>query len=613
MKRAWPAVVFAVAMVTAIAAPPHTAPLGVTTPVAQASGPPTQVLGLTNLIGALFRRQRVYDNAADVQNEIRAYYDELVDSAKEAVSEGDLSIADEQLKAYIRIRAALEVEKNAALQLLEDDKRGARRAFQNTLNQEIPSLLLAIPGIRDAARAVQTELGQLRDLLDTTRQAIAEGRPSALLDLATHRQRLDQYAAIIGAVGGDAGSKLAEAYGTLAGQIDRLAASADRPIDEIAAGLADAQAQLDTALSGLDGQLRDDVRPVTIDMGAFQVRIPGRYVFYAAVADALSAHGGRQHGLTRDAMRDRVRQFLIDTKASELDRLKDCYRASAAQLRAGLSGLEPESGAAAALLLTADLKTCDPDVVKAVLAAAAELEATTTTVTPVDITAPGDTTADSAEPDGDRIRGGSIHQVTSETPDLLTSSSFCLDYSEQIEGIFRLSLTACTDSPYFNVVHDLDAGTIAGRIELDLECPGLDLCFRDEPVVGTVSGSFGPFTYGRQPDDAPADWPFPAHHWYSGATYWWAGGPIELEVAIAGTHYIGEEAYPADVATTITGWAESTLSPTSSRPGELPTEWTVDLRVNLDYGETVEPRWDFSTGYFWTFEETGVDIPSWRK
>jgi hypothetical protein len=313
-------------------------------------------------------------------------------------------------------------------------------------------------------------------------------------------------------------------------------------------------------------------------------------------------------------MRDRVRQFLVDTKGAEFDRLEDCYRASAAQLRASLSGLEPESGAAAALLLTADLKTCDPDVVKAVLAAAAELAATTTTtVTPVDTTAPGDATPDSAEPDGDHIRGGSIHQVTSETPGLDTSGWFCLDYSEPIEGIFRLSLTACTDSPNFDVVHDLDAGTIAGRIELDLECPGLDPCFRHDPVVGTVSGSFGPFAYGQQPVDAPADWPFPAHHWYSGSSYWWAGGPIELEVEISGTHYIGEDAFPAEVATTITGWAESTLSPTSSRPGELPTEWNVDLRVNLDYGETIEPRWDFYTGYFWTFGETGVDIPSWRK
>jgi len=115
------------------------------------------------------------------------------------------------------------------------------------------------------------------------------------------------------------------------------------------------------------------------------------------------------------------------------------------------------------------------------------------------------------------------------------------------------------------------------------------------------------------PDMVPKHSPFPAHHWYSGSSYWWAGGPIELEVAISGTHYIGEDPYPADVTTTITGWAESTLVPSSWTPDALPTDWFVDLRVNLDFGDTIEPRWDFYTGYSWTFEETGVDIPSWRK
>lgn len=605
MKRTWLIVVFALTTVAALAGPTNPSPTEVTAPVAQAATPPTQVLGLTNLIGALFRRQRVYNNAAEVQNEIRAYYDELVTSAKAAVSDGSLSITDEQLKAFIRIRAALEVEKNAALQLLEDDKRGARQTFQNALNREIPSLMLAIPGIRDAAQVVEGNLSELRDALAATRQAVAEGKPSALLGLAAHRAKLDQYAAIVGSVGGEAGMKLAEAYGALAGQIEQLESSADRPADEIAAGLTEAQKQLDAALSGLEGQLRDNVRPVSIDMGAFQVRIPGQYVFYAAVADALSAQGSERHGLTREAMRDRVREFLVDTKASEFDRLKDCYKASAAQLRASLSGLEAESGAAAALLLTSDLRTCDPDVVKAVLAAAAELAVTTTT-TPA-------TTAPVAEPEGEKLSGGAIHQVTSETPGLQTQSAFCLDYSEPLEGGLRLSLTACTDSPYFDVVYDLDEGTIAGRIELELECPGLDQCRGEDPVAATVSGSFGPFYYGQQPDGPPADWPFPAHHWYSGAWYWWAGGPIELDVSISGTHYIGESTFPAEAATTISGWVSSTLFPTSTRPGELPTEWNADLAVTLDYGETIEPRWDFYTGYSTMFEEAGVDIPSWEK
>lgn len=243
--------------------------------------------------------------------------------------------------------------------------------------------------------------------------------------------------------------------------------------------------------------------------------------------------------------------------------------------------------------------------------------ATSTTVSPADTTAPGVTTPDAtdpaAEPEGEGVHGGSLHHVTTETPGLDIGGAFCLDYSEPLQGDFRLSLTACTDAPRFDIVHDLDGGTIDGDIDLDLECPGLSKCRGKDTVVATVSGNFGPFTYGRQPEAAPADWPFPTHHWYSGSDFWWAGGPIELDVSIAGDHYILDTAYPAARATTITGWAESTLSPSSRKPGELPTKWMVDLRVIIEYEDTIERRWDFYTGYFSTFEETGVDIPSWRK
>ena len=219
-----------------------------------------------------------------------------------------------------------------------------------------------------------------------------------------------------------------------------------------------------------------------------------------------------------------------------------------------------------------------------------------------------------ADPEVERVQGGSIHQITPETPDLDRDSGFCLDYSEQIEGPFRLLLTACTDTPGFEVVHDVEAGTIAGQIDLDLTCPGLDDCRGQDPVTGTVSGSFGPFAYGQQPEDAPADWPFPAHHWYSGSQFWWAGGPIELDVSIDGDYHILENAYSATEATTITGWVQSRLSPTSRKPGELPTEWMVDVGIIFDYGESIEPRWDFYFGYFWMFEEhPGFDIPSWTK
>jgi hypothetical protein len=257
---------------------------------------------------------------------------------------------------------------------------------------------------------------------------------------------------------------------------------------------------------------------------------------------------------------------------------------------------------------------------------------TTTSVAPADDAAPETTISDDTVPDstvaggtqpvgpagGDGVWGGSVFQITAETPGLgmfAEGSGFCLDYSTPLEGGLWLSLTACTDTPTFDIVHDLEAGTIAGSIDLELECPGIDRwCADRDQVSGTVSGSFGPIAYGQQPEEVPDGWPFPIDHWYSpGSGYWWAGGPIELDVSIAGDHYILESIFSADVTTTITGWMDSSMTPASLRPGELPTEWLVNFRVIIETADTVDPWWDFYVGYDATFEEGAVDIPPWKK
>ena len=246
---------------------------------------------------------------------------------------------------------------------------------------------------------------------------------------------------------------------------------------------------------------------------------------------------------------------------------------------------------------------------------------TETTVTPPETTPPTVATppTDTTLPEppdeqaGDELSGGAVHHIDTETADLDTGSTrFCLDYSKQVDGDFRLSLTACSDTPGLDVVHDLDAGTITGQVDLALACPGLETCRGEEPVAATVTGSFGPFAYGEQPEVAPENWPFPADHWYSsGMGFWWAGGPIALDVQVSGSSSFWEQT--VDEAFTIIGWVDSTLAPSSQRTGELPTDWLADVRVDIDYVETDDPRWDFYTGYSTTLDETGVDIPPWQE
>ncbi len=578
-------------------------------PVAEAAGP-QQVLAFANVVGGLFQRQRVYRNAAEVQEEIRSYYDELLDTARAALRDRELSKLDNQVAAYVRLVASLEAEKTAALQLLEDDKRGAHQAFRSNLNRQLPTMLLSIPAARDMAQVLRGDLAEIRDVLNATRDAIAGGRPDALVDIARRRAALDRYAAIVGAIGGKPGRDIANAVGALGAGLQRVEAATDAATEDVENDLADAEQQIATALDRLDEQLATEVRPASVSLfgGLGNVRIPGEFALYAALAEALSAPGSRTHGLTRDAMRDRVRAFLVEQRGEGIAALRDCLVASAAQLRARLGGDEAPEGTAAALLLTADLRSCDPDVVRAVLAAAAEFEPTTTTSEPA---------TDTAEPDatpGDRIRGGSVHQITTASTGMQIGNggTLCLEYFETRPDQLPLSLVACTTSPVFDIVYDLAAGTVAGTVELDLACPGADRCWQDDSTTGSVRGTFGPFQFGRQPEQAPADFPFPAHHYYGGQLDWWAGGTIELTVAISGDHVVGEQVLSGSASITITGWMEASLWPPVQRPNELPSDWMTDFKVILDFPQDVNPNWYLYAGFSAPVPESAIAVPPWR-
>jgi hypothetical protein len=77
-------------------------------------------------------------------------------------------------------------------------------------------------------------------------------------------------------------------------------------------------------------------------------------------------------------MRDRVRQLVVEMRAAEIAAAGDCFLATGAQFRAQLAGSDPPPGSVASALLSTDLSTCDPEAVAAVLAAAAQLQPTTT-------------------------------------------------------------------------------------------------------------------------------------------------------------------------------------------------------------------------------------------
>jgi hypothetical protein len=597
------------------------APVGAA-PVARAAAGPQQVLAFVNVFGALFQRNRVYRNAAQVQDEIRAHFDQLEANAGDALRTRDVILTGSQTAAYIRLIATLRVQREAALQLLEDDKRGQRQVFQSTLNRQLPVMLLAIPAVREMAITVRSDLGDLRAALSGLRAAVTEGRAGALAEIAIYRARLDRAAGVVSVVGGRAGRQLADAIGQADAALQRLVTQAEAVTEEVDEGLASADTQLLTAAAQLDLQLEQQVRPVTIDLGPLGTRrVPGEFGYYAALAEALSRAGSQRHGLTRDAMRDRIRQFLLETDGARLTQLRDCLRATGAQLRAQFDGADAPEGSAAALLLGADLRSCDPETVAAVLAAAAEYEAATTTTT-IEPTATGDPAAGAPEPaegatapvaGSPTVSGGGIHAMTSESPGIRVGNNgeTCLDYGESRGDDLPLTLTACTTDPRVDAVFDLAAGTVAGTFELDLACPGGTFCAPGETTTATVRGTFGPLVFGQQPETAPPDFPFPPRHYYV-AEGWAATGRVMLDISISGSREYAEQVVSGSASTSVAAWVTADLGPSGIYgPDQPPTGWWLGLSVSIDLPDTTDPYWSLWAGWNLEVEESGIPMPPW--
>ena len=488
MRRLHTALVFALVLGTGIFAP-VSAP-----PAAQAAGP-SQVLAFANVLGSLLGRNRVYRNAAEVQDDLRAYYDGLRDTARAALRDRELSKLDSQLAAYVRLVASLEYEKNAVLELLEEDKRGARRVFHNDLNRNAPTLLLALPGPRAMAQAVRIDLGEMRDVLQVTRAAISEGPGDALLDVARRRAQLDQLAVVARTIGGQPGRDIAQAIGSLGAQLERLEAAAGEATAEVESGLDEAQRQLTTAIDRLDQQLATEVRPRSVSLfgGLGQVRISGRFAFYAAIAQALSASGGRSHGLTRDEMRERARQFLAESQGAGLANLRDCFAASAAQLRAQLAGADAPEGSSAAALLSTDLSTCDPQAIAAVLAAAAELEPPTTTSPPDDTTPSPTSDAGAQATDGEEWTVGWGDPTTAVARQYVVSTDNVMTTTEGPATYWHPTVGGATaaDAPVGTIVYHIPVPgpIVGGEIRMTIATFHWDYSRGSAAIDGSVDGA----------------------------------------------------------------------------------------------------------------------------
>lgn len=213
-----------------------------------------QALSVLRVLKGLSARNGVYREARSVQRDLRAYYDAQIETARrQLLNREQLGLEPSQVRAYQRVKARLEAERESALALTEDEKRAAKYGFESALVRELTDSLVRVPRIREGLGRMKEAVEDLRGAVEQARAALDGGIPltAALGEIGDKLDRLDRYADLASLIDGKAG----RAIGSVGGRVRAVVDELQRPIDE-AIGAADgALGELDGLIDGIDGQL----------------------------------------------------------------------------------------------------------------------------------------------------------------------------------------------------------------------------------------------------------------------------------------------------------------------------------------------------------------------
>ena len=350
------------------------------------------IIAFVRTVGALGARNGTYREARSTAQEINAYYDGLIAQAqiaRQAYVQG--VVAGERPASlaggYVRMEAALEAERDAAIQMIEAEKNQARKDFERTLVKEAANVLSASPGGQRVIGRVRDTIASTRGAAVAVQVAAGEGRPIDALGDALARQVGDipivQDAAR--ELGSMVGHKIDRALG---GAVSKVERAIDNVQGEMGQAI-DLLDQADREVARWDGQAR---RPVSLveDSSVLGAVLPvdrasaALDVAASAYAGAAALRGALPAGSSRADMRTRIRGTLLDerlagirqaacrlgggqTYCSEVE--YDAYEAAAAELG---EALQPAGDAGARYLVCYDIQTQTPRCVRMLGAVVAE-------------------------------------------------------------------------------------------------------------------------------------------------------------------------------------------------------------------------------------------------
>lgn len=295
----------------------------------EAAGPHTNaIVALFNVIGAARRRNRVYREARATQRDMNAYYDELIDQARQQLQDREMigafdSQSRSQLRAYVKMYEALQEERDAVTQMIESEKNDARREFNRSLTNEVVGILVRSPGGQSLIGDLRSTVGELRQAAEAVQAAIAENRPfdalaQALADKVNDIPLLRNTAYEVGYA---AGQKIDQLLGGVLTQVDRAMSNMQGGMDDAL----DKINEIDSELARFDERERTPVSLVEEGSPLGNIRGVDRANAAADVAATAYTNAAIIAGAfqdpsraEQDRMRDRIRDQLLTDK---LDRL----------------------------------------------------------------------------------------------------------------------------------------------------------------------------------------------------------------------------------------------------------------------------------------------------
>ena len=143
---------------------------------------PNAIIGFVRYVGAVDRRIRTYREGRATAQEVNVYYDQLLAESQRARQEmiARATAGDTHptlARAYTRLDAALQAEREASIQMIEAEKNQARLDANRARRKAAESLLVASPGGQQIIGQIREAIGRTREVAVAVQIASNEGRP----------------------------------------------------------------------------------------------------------------------------------------------------------------------------------------------------------------------------------------------------------------------------------------------------------------------------------------------------------------------------------------------------------------------------------------------------